>query len=123
MIKSYRDLSVWQDGMRLVVDVYRQTSNYPSEEKFGLQSQIRRAAVSAPANIAEGHARGTRREYHRFTNISMGSLAELETHILLSESLEYLSKEQSTELLVKCDELERMLRGLLKKLASQSPSP
>lgn len=123
MIKSYRDLTIWQYGMQLVVDVYLQTAHYPSEEKFGLQSQIRRAAVSVPANIAEGHARGTRREYHRFSNISMGSLAELETHILLSDSLGYLSKEQSTELLTKCDELGRMLRGLLKKLASQPSSP
>ena len=121
MIKSYRDLSIWQYGMQLVVDVYRKTSSYPSEEKFGLQSQIRRAAVSIPANIAEGHARGSRREYHRFSTISMGSLAELETHILLSERLGYLSDEQSTELLVKCDELGRMLRGLLKKLAAPSP--
>ena len=78
-IKSYRDLEIWQEGVALVQRLYQVTNAFPREEAYGLSSQMRRAAVSIPSNIAEGHARQHRKEYQQFLHIALGSIAELET--------------------------------------------
>ena len=97
-IKSYRDLVVWQSAMDLVVDVYRFSRTLPSNERFGLTSQMQRASVSIPANIAEGHSRRSRREYLQFVSIASASAAELETHLAICNRLGY-DKDDSLEAL------------------------
>lgn len=120
-LKSYRDLLVWQKGIDLVVVSYRATASFPKSETYGLTSQIRRAATSIPANIAEGYGRGTRKEYLQFLMIAQGSLKELETHLIVSEKLAYLTAAQSARLLTETEELGRMLGSLIRKLKT-SPS-
>jgi len=115
-IKSYRDLLVWQKGIDLVVDAYRATAPFPKSEIYGLTSQIRRAASSIPANIAEGYGRGSRKEYVQFLTVAQGSLKELETHFIVSEKLSYLTAAQTRRLLSETDELGRMLGSLIRKL-------
>ncbi len=88
-VKGYRDLKVWQLGVALAKEVYLLTRGFPKHEVYGLSSQAQRAAVSIPANIAEGHARDSTREYLQHVSIAQGSLAELETHLILAESLNY----------------------------------
>jgi four helix bundle protein len=112
--QNFRNLKVWQVGMQLAEDVYRLSQGFPKHETYGLSSQIRRAAVSIPANIAEGHAMGSTKDFLRFLAIAQGSLAELETHLLLAERLKYGSTEQIKLLLNHCTEEARMLRGLRK---------
>jgi four helix bundle protein len=114
--KSYRDLEVWQRSMEVARQVYDATCNFPNEEKFGLTSQMRRAAVSVPSNIAEGHARSGTGEFLQFLSISLGSVAELETQILLSVSLKYLDQEKANVLLEQLGTIGRMLRGLQRTL-------
>ncbi len=86
-IASYRDLNVWREGIALTVAVYELTGKFPAHERFGLVSQMRRCAISVPSNIAEGHARLSTRDFLRHLSISLGSLAELETQIYLSQEL------------------------------------
>jgi len=100
--------------MELVCEVYRVTTAFPDHEKYGLTSQARRAAVSIPANIAEGAARGSKRDFQRFVFIARGSLAELETHFLIAESLHYVT--DMGALLRKVDDIRRMLAGLSRSL-------
>lgn len=88
-IQSHRDLAVWQKGMDLVEAVYSMTSIFPIDERYRLVHQSTRAAVSVPANIAEGHARGTRRDYAHFISIARGSLMELETYVMIAGRLRY----------------------------------
>ncbi len=121
-LTNYRELRVWQLGMELTKDVYGLSRGFPKEEVYGLTSQMRRAAVSIPANIAEGHARESTRDYLRFLAIARGSLAELETHLLLAQSLGYCRQEQTDGLLMKCEEEGRMLGGLQRRL-KQKLSP
>ena len=121
-IRSYRDLKVWQLGMDLTVELYRVTKSFPKEETYGLTSQIRRAASSIPANIAEGHARGSK-EYQQFLRISQGSLTELETHLLLAQRVEILQQGHLNELLQMTEQLGRMLNKLQQALKNQSPAP
>ena len=90
IVATHKDLDVWKEAIDMVTNIYRLTAEYPDSEKFGLVSQMRRAAVSVPSNIAEGAARGTNKEYVHFLNISLGSLSELETQVLISQNLEYL---------------------------------
>jgi len=127
MFKSYQDLKVWRDAVSLVESVYRITSGFPVEERFGLTSQIRRAAVSVPSNIAEGHARSSTRDFMRHLAISRGSLAELETQLLIAHRIGYLPVRQMEILASDCNHIGRMLRGLIKslnvKLTSQSQPP
>jgi four helix bundle protein len=120
-LKSYRDLLVWQKGIDLVVVSYRATASFPKSETYGLTSQIRRAATSIPANIAEDYGRGTRKEYLQFLMIAQGSLKELETHLIVSEKLAYLTAAQSARFLTETEELGRMLGSLIRKLKT-SPS-
>ncbi|HEY2839877.1 MAG TPA: four helix bundle protein [Pirellulales bacterium] len=115
-IQSYRDLDVWQEGIQLALAVYRLTAKFPSHEQFGLVSQLRRCSVSVPSNIAEGHARLSTREYLRHVSIALGSLAELETQLLLAFELKYVGEDQSGDLTASADRLGKRLRSLTKSL-------
>lgn len=119
-MQGYRDLVVWQKAMGLAEATYRLTRSFPSEEKFGLTSQARRAAVSVPANIAEGYGRGTRPAYANFVRIAQGSLKELETHLLLAERVGLCASPDIHGLLADADEIGRMLRGLINKLSPRT---
>src|SRR3954464_121356 len=118
--KSYKDLIVWQKGIEIAKLVYRVTARFPSEEKFGLVSQMRRAAVSIPSNIAEGQARHTTGEFIQFISHAKGSTAELETQLILSVELEFVVKEQTTNEFILLDDIRRMLNGLRRKLSASS---
>lgn len=119
-VRSYRDLKVWQHSKALTLAIYQATQTFPSEERFGLTSQMRRCAVSIPSNIAEGNARSTR-DYLRFIDIAQGSLAELETQLEIAHDLGYLSKKPLTECLTRAGEIGRMLSGLTTSLQSKLP--
>lgn len=116
MLKSYRELLVWQKATDFAVECYRFTATFPKAETYGLTSQIRRAAVSIPANIAEGYGRGSRKEYAQFLLISQGSLKELETHIIIAEKPAYLTLTQRDFELAQTDEMGRMLGSLIRRL-------
>jgi four helix bundle protein len=115
-IKSYRDLKVWIDSMTLVEECYRFTKVFPRDEMYGLTSQIRRASVSVPANIAEGDGRDNTGSYVQFLKIAQGSLKELETHLLLSQRLKFASLDIAEDLLRQADSIGRMLRALVRSL-------
>jgi four helix bundle protein len=121
-IQSYRDLKVWQKGMGLAAICYLETKALPTDERFGLVSQIRRAAVSVPANIAEGYGRENRGEFIQFLPIAQGSLKELETHLLLAQRVHPKSSNGTATLLSQADELGRMLRALICALQNK-PKP
>jgi four helix bundle protein len=112
-IESYQDLRVWQEAMDLCETCYRLTGNLPRDEVYGLSSQIRRAVVSIPANIAEGYGRNSKGAYSQFLRIAQGSLKELETHILLTQRLGLADVEATKPLLASCDALGRMLWSLI----------
>jgi four helix bundle protein len=122
-VNSYRDLAVWQSAMQLTEHVYGLTRAFPQYEIYALASQLQRAAVSIPSNIAEGHARSTTKDYMRFISVAMGSLAEVETQIELSARLNYIDQPKRDALLAKTDELGRMLRGLKKSLHAKLVAP
>ncbi|MBL4625906.1 MAG: four helix bundle protein [Flavobacteriales bacterium] len=113
-IKSCKDLIVWQKGIDIVMETYRLTKSFPEEEKFGLTSQLRRASVSVPSNIAEGWGRGTKAHYANFLKIARGSLLEIETQLIISEKLNYTSNEKEIFQLI--DEESKMLNSLIKKV-------
>ncbi len=120
-IRSYRDLEVWKQGIVLAKGLYRATEKFPEHEKFGLTSQMRRASVSISSNIAEGHARGTPGEFQRFISIAMGSVAELETQIIISLEIGYFAEGTSQRLLEQLDRIGKMLRGLHLSLGKRIP--
>jgi four helix bundle protein len=111
-IKSFRDLRVWQAGIDLVRNVYELTSKFPRCEVYGLASQMQRAAVSIPSNIAEGHARESTKEYLQHLSIAQASLAELETQLEIAKQLNYISEEGASRLLEKTTSLGRQLFAL-----------
>ena len=113
---GYRDLKAWQIAVDLADDVYALTENWPSHEQYALTSQTRRAAVSVPANIAEGQGRLGRKEFRHHLSIAYGSLCELETLIHLATRRGYCSREAEASFLAKSDETARIIRGLLKSL-------
>lgn len=115
-VKQFRDLLVWQRAMEIAKMVYRVTKNFPKEEMFGLTSQMRRAAVSIPSNVAEGQGRLSDKAFSLFLGHARGSLFELETQAELAESFGYLNKNQFDELLASTNELGRMLNGLLNSM-------
>jgi four helix bundle protein len=115
-VESYRDLKVWQVGLELAKRCYVATKCFPREELFGLTSQIRRAAASIPANIAEGYGRENTGEYIQFLRIAQGSLKELETHLLLAEAVNSAGNATIQPLLDTADGLGRMLRALIRAL-------
>ncbi len=118
-LRSYRDLEVWKKSIDWVEAIYRTSSNWPKDERFGLISQTRRAAVSVPANIAEGAARTGTGEFLQFLSVAKGSLAESETHLILAGRLGYLSRMEQEPLLAQAAEIGRMLSGLTKSLRSR----
>lgn len=113
---SYKDLIAWQKGMELLAAIYDVTESFPSNEQFGLVSQLRRAAVSVPSNVAEGKAHYTNRDFVRFLRNARGSLAEIETQVLIAQQRRYLSSETAANLSQKLDELGRILSGLITSL-------
>ncbi len=115
-VRSYKDLVVWQKSMALVTEVYRASQEFHKEELFGLTSQIRRAAVSVPSNIAEGHARTSKKEFQYFLSNARGSLAELETQLTIAHQLAYINGSAINQLLDRLGEVGRILSGLLSSL-------
>ena len=121
-LNSYRELEVWKKSIGLVKILYKVTEKFPENERFGLIIQIRRAAVSIPANIAEGWGRETIKNYVQFLRIARGSLFELDTLILIAFELNYISKEQEDIVKTKIEEIGRMLNSMIKKLNSKQQS-
>jgi four helix bundle protein len=119
-VKSHRDLIVWQRALELCTAIYKTTARFPGEEKFGLVSQMRRAAVSIPSNIAEGHGRLTTSEYRHFLGIARGSLKELETQILIAHRLGYLGESATNACRALAGEVSRMLSTLITALQRRS---
>jgi four helix bundle protein len=113
MGRSYKDLIAWQKAMDLVTATYRATAAFPKEEQFGLTSQLRRAAVSIPSNIAEGQGRLSENEFRHFLGQARGSLMEVETQLQISQNLGYTQPAQLNDLLNACGEVGRILNGLL----------
>jgi len=120
-VNSYRDLRIWQKAMDLVVASYEVAKQFPQSELYGLVSQIQRAAVSIPANIAEGHGREHLGDYLHHLSMANGSLMELETHFLLAGRLGYLNVEPMNQLLDHTAEVGRMLAGLIRSLKNPRP--
>ena len=118
-IRDYKDLLVWQKGMALVKRIYEITRTFPSDERFGLASQMRRAAVSIPSNIAEGQARHTRGEFVQFISHAEGSVAELDTQVLIAVNLDYCPTTTVQDVFLLIQELRKMLNALRRKLVSQ----
>ncbi len=115
-INSYRDLLIWQKSIFLVTEIYKITGAFPKEELYGLTSQIRRASVSIPSNIAEGFGRNSTGDYKRFLQISLGSLYELQTQVEICSRLNYLSNEHYTDVQQKAFELEKMINSMISKI-------
>lgn len=118
-VESYQDLLVWQKAMDLVVECYRLTQKFPATELYGLTSQIRRAAMSVPANIAEGFGRWHSKDFVRFLLNANGSLKEVETHLLIAERLSLLQRPEMQKAMGLSEELGRMLAALRQKLSPQ----
>ena len=118
-IQSYRDLQVWQEGMNLAEACYRVTRGFPKEEMYGISSQIRRAAASLLANIAEGYGREYRTEYIHFLRIAQGSLKELETHLILVARVEITTAQTVRPILNQCESVGRLLRALIRSLQNK----
>lgn len=112
-VRSYRDLLVWQKGMDLAAEVYQLSRAWPKGERYGLTSQARRAAVSVPANIAEGYGRQSTMSYVHFLKVARGSLNELETHLLLAERVNAAPPRTCTGALAHADELGKMLGSMI----------
>lgn len=116
MIKSYRDLETWQIAMDLVAEVYRVTKLFPRDETYGLTSQLRRAAVSVPSNIAEGQGRDSTKEFLHHLSIAHGSLCEVETQLLVAQTLGYLKQEDAESLANLSASVGRLINGLSRSL-------
>ena len=121
-INSYRDLRVWQEALNLAETIYAVTAKFPREELYGLTSQIRRAAVSVPANIAEGYGRDNFGSYIQFLRIGQGSLKEIETHMILATRLKMADQSVEAEILSRFDSIGRMLRALIRSLQGPGAS-
>lgn len=119
-IRSYRDLLVWKKSMDLAAAVYQLTRLMPKQEEYRITSQMIRASTSVPANIAEGHGRGTRRDYAHFVSIARGSLFELETFVLLVQHLKIADDGQCASILAQSDEVSRMLTALRARLVPRT---
>lgn len=115
-MKNYKELEVWKKSVGLALATYKATNAFPAAERFGLTAQIRRAATSVPANIAEGWGRGTTKEYIQFLLIARGSLMEVETHVIISRGLAFLTEQQSGDLQNQIQEIGRMINGLIQSL-------
>jgi four helix bundle protein len=111
-LRGYRDLRAWQQAMGLVTEINRVTRTFPKEEQYGLVSQIRRAAVSIPSNLAEGHGRNSRNEFRQFIGQARGSLSEVETQLEIAKSLGYVKAEAAGALMEQAEAVGKMLTGL-----------
>jgi four helix bundle protein len=120
-MRGYQDLKVWQMGVEIALSVYQLTRAFPQSEVYGLSSQMRRAAVSIPSNIAEGHSRGQTKDLIRFLAIAKGSVSELETQLLIAEKLGYADRQQLVRLTGMLDEESRMLAGLQRSMKAKLP--
>ena len=118
--KGYQDLLVWQRALVLSESTYRVTTRLPDHERYGLSSQMRRAAVAIPANIAEGQGRNTCRAFLNHLSIARGSLHELETHVILASKLQYIANEEKQLLLTQTGEVGRLLNGLINALRQRA---
>ena len=117
--RGFKDLIVWQKVFSLTLEIYEITKSFPKEEQYGLMSQLRRAAVSIAANIAEGYERQHRKEYRQFLAMSKGSLGEVETYLLLSKELKYISEAGFSALEGRRNEVVRLLTGLIRSLSEK----
>lgn len=117
-LKSFTDLKVWQEGHKIVLDIYKSTQKFPKEERFGLTNQIRRAAVSFTSNIAEGFSRTSYKEKIQFYYISLGSLTEIQNQLLIARDIGYITKEDFDKLALQTVLLSKILNGLIKKSKS-----
>jgi four helix bundle protein len=115
-MKDFRTLEVWKKAHELSLVIYRETRNFPREELFGLTSQVRRAATSISANIAEGCGRGTDKDFSRFLQIAFGSVSELDSHLLLARDLEFLGEDRYGPLYERIVEIRRMLSALIRRV-------
>lgn len=115
-VSTYKDLIVWQKSIALVTSVYSLTKPFPADEKFGIVSQINRAIVSVPTNIAEGWGRESTKNYVQFLRISRGSLMEVETLLLISKNLNYIKEQDYIEISKQMDEVGKILQGLIKSI-------
>jgi four helix bundle protein len=121
-MRSYQDMEVWTRGVDLAERIYRLTRTFPPAERHGLASQMQRASVSVPSNVAEGWGRGSQKEFLRFLSIARGSLFELHTQTVIAQRIGYVSEEESTAVLADADVLSRMLLSLMRKIRSNLPS-
>jgi four helix bundle protein len=115
-MQSHEELVVWQKAVDLSIDLYSVTETFPAREMYGLSSQIRRAAISIPSNIAEGRRRGSDADFRNFLRIAHGSVAEIETHILISSRLGYCSEEKRAQVAAALNEVGKMLHAMIKRL-------
>jgi four helix bundle protein len=118
-MKTHKDLDVWKLSIDLVVKVYELTSQFPKEEKYGLINQMRKSSVSIPSNIAEGAARTSAKEFANFISISLGSLSELETQLIISEKLFFLNPKALENIMIDLTEIRKMLLGLRKSIVNK----
>jgi four helix bundle protein len=116
---NYSDLIAWKKAFELALTIYRITSNFPIEEKYGITSQLRRAGVSVPSNIAEGQGRNSRGEFRHYLSIAQGSLKEIETQVLIAIALGYLGEKQADMLMARTAEVGRLVTGLSKSLLNR----
>lgn len=123
MAKSFRELKVWQASIEFSLTIYQLTSEFPKHELYGMTSQMRRAAVSIASNIAEGSARGTRRDFNQFVLIAKGSLCELQTQLIIANRLRYVSAQRIATAERQAQEIAQMLSGLSRYLVAATAKP
>jgi len=114
LMKTHKDLDVWKRSLEFVTDIYKISRNFPKEEIYGITSQIRRSAVSIPSNISEGAARSSDKEFAHFISISLGSIAETETQLIITRNLGYISEVDFNQLEIKLTEIRKLALGLKK---------
>ncbi len=119
-MQSFKELKVWQRSFSLANSLYAVTATFPKQQLYGLSSQIQRAAVSIPSNIAEGYNRKSREEYLYFLNVARGSIAELETQIMIAAAQQFIEKKDADILLVEIDEIGKMLRVMMQRLSEKN---
>ena len=116
MVRTHKDLDVWKKAIEFVTEIYSVTGTFPKSELYGLTSQIRRAAVSIPSNIAEGATRNHKTEFKQFLYISLSSAAEIDTQLTIACNLNFIKKHKKDELITDLDSISRMIQGLIKSL-------
>ena len=119
MEKPHKRFEAWKQAMDLVIEIYRTTGNFPSQEIYGLTNQIRRAAVSIPSNIAEGAARQTKKEFANYLHMAQGSLSELDTQVELAKRLGYLDAKSWSALDTRMEQIDKMISGLIRHLSKR----